>query len=424
MAQKDVLHNSLTVGDALRYTAELRLPPDLSRDEVKASVSDILEIVGLTHRRDTLIRHLSGGEIKCASLANELVARPSLLFLDEVTSGLDEQTDRDVMELFRQVADGGKTVVCITHNLANVEATCNLVVILTDEGRLAFIGTPDEAKTYFEIPRLGEVYRKLSGRKPTEWQSQFRSTPLYQRYVVDRLPQSVGTQSQGPRTEGRHGRRGAIALRQTAVLIRRYVSIMRGDTQALLAIGGQALLIATLLGFVFGNLRDISNPVERTHRTINLMLLLAVSCFWFGCNMASKELVKERMLFRRERDFNLRVGSYFASKLLVLALIGVVQASLLFSVVRIWCRPAGSAPLEWMMLSVLAIVGVTVGLVISALARSEEVATALVPIVVIPQIILAGVISPLSGPCAGSPKDSSQFIGHKWRWNAYFPIPN
>ena len=114
--------------------------------------------------------------------------------------------------------------------------------------------------------------------------------------------------------------------------------------------------------------------------------------------MASKELVKERMLFRRERDFNLRVGSYFASKLLVLALIGVVQASLLFSVVRIWCRPAGSAPLEWMMLSVLAIVGVTVGLVISALARSEEVATALVPIVVIPQIILAGVISPLSGP--------------------------
>src|SRR5262249_12909077 len=159
--QRDVLHDSLAVGAALRYTAELRLPPDLSGDGVEASVSDILDVVGLGKRRGMLIRHLSGGQAKRASLANEMVARPSLLFLDEVTSGLDEQTDREVMELFRQVADGGKTVVCITHNLANVEATCHLVVILTEGGRLAFIGTPDEAKTYFAIARLGDVYRKL-----------------------------------------------------------------------------------------------------------------------------------------------------------------------------------------------------------------------------------------------------------------------
>ena len=106
-------------------------------------------MVGLAKRREMLIRHLSGGQMKRASLANELVARPSLLFLDEVTSGLDEQTDREVIELFRQVANGGKTVVCITHNLANVEATCHLVVILTEGGKLAFIGTPDEAKDVF-----------------------------------------------------------------------------------------------------------------------------------------------------------------------------------------------------------------------------------------------------------------------------------
>src|SRR5262249_21563847 len=126
--QKDILHDALSVGAALRYTAEIRVPPDLSRDEVDTSVSDILGGLGPTQRQGTLIRHLSGGQVKRASLANELVARPSLLFLDEVTSGLDEQTDREVMELFREVADGGKTVVCITHSLANVEATCNLVV--------------------------------------------------------------------------------------------------------------------------------------------------------------------------------------------------------------------------------------------------------------------------------------------------------
>ena len=182
--QKDVLHDSLALRAALRYTAELRLPPDLSPAEVETSLSDILEVVGLTKRRETLIRHLSGGQVKRASLANELVARPSLLFLDEVTSGLDEQTDREVMELFRQVADGGKTVVCITHNLANVEATCHLVVILTEGGLLAFIGTPDEAKAYFAIARLGDVYRTLAKESPEVWHDRFRSSPLFQRYVV------------------------------------------------------------------------------------------------------------------------------------------------------------------------------------------------------------------------------------------------
>ena len=77
---------------------------------------------------------------------------------------------------------------------------------------------------------------------------------------------------------------------------------------------GQSLLVAVLLGLVFGDLGDVSNPVERVQRTVNLLFLLAVSCFWFGCNTAAKELVKERVIFLRERDFNLRVGGYFASK--------------------------------------------------------------------------------------------------------------
>ncbi len=131
---------------------------------------------------------------------------------------------------------------------------------------------------------------------------------------------------------------------------------------------------------------------------MNLLLLLAVSCFWFGCNTAAKELVKERVIFLRERAFNLRVAAYFASKFLVLALIGVLQATLLFLIVRTWCRPPGSPVFQWAALAALAVAGTAIGLLISALARSEEVATALVPIAVIPQIILAGVVAPLEGP--------------------------
>ncbi len=189
--QRDILHDSLSVGDALWYTARLRLPPDLGGDEVEACIDrHPWDRQLCTRSGTTLIRHLSGGQVKRASLANEILTRPSLLFLDEVTSGLDEQTDRDMMDLFRSMADTGKTVVCITHSLANVERTCHLVVILTAGGRLAFFGKPAEALEYFGIQRLGDVYERLAQQPVEHWQKLFKSSPLYRRYVSRALAEA------------------------------------------------------------------------------------------------------------------------------------------------------------------------------------------------------------------------------------------
>ncbi len=395
--QKDVLHESLTLGMALRYTAELRLPPDTGRDEIEPTVSAILDAVGLSKRRETLIRHLSGGQVKRASLANELMAGPSLLFVDEATSGLDEQTDREMMELFRQVADNGKTVVCITHNLANVEATCQLVVILTEGGGLAFAGTPEEAKSYFGVARLGDVYRKLAERTPEQWRSAFQNSPLFIRYVRERMSVDWDELDEKREEQKTERRTASQLLRQTWILTRRYLAVWRGDLPALLAMFGQSLLVAVLLGIVFGRLDTIENAFERVRRTVNLLFLLNVSCFWSGCNSAAKELVKERIIFTRERDFNLRIDSYFLSKFLVLAFIALLQAAVLLGIVRPWCRPAGAVLAQGAALAVLAVAGTALGLLLSALARSEETAAALVPLAVIPQIILAGVIAPLDG---------------------------
>jgi energy-coupling factor transporter ATP-binding protein EcfA2 len=380
---------------ALRYTAELRLPPDTHREEIESSVSSILDVVGLSKRRATPIRHLSGGQVKRASLANELMAGPSLLFVDEATSGLDEQTDREMMELFRQVADSGKTVVCITHNLANVEANCHLVVILTEGGHLAFVGTPDEAKSYFGVSRLGDVYGKLGARTPEEWQGVFQASPNFSRYIRERMAVDVdGPDEERENQEAEQGR-ASHPLRQAWILTRRYVAVWRGDLPALMAMLGQSLLVSVLLGIVFGRLDGIEKAFERVQWTRNLLFLLNVSCFWFGCNSAAKELVKERIIFTRERDFNLRIGSYFLSKFLVLALIALLQAAVLLAIVRPWCRPPGSLLGQGAALAVLAAAGSALGLLLSALARNEDMAAALVPLAVIPQIILAGVIAPL-----------------------------
>ncbi len=411
--QKDVLHDSLALGTALRYTAELRLPPDTQRAEIESNVSSILDVVGLSKRRATLIRHLSGGQVKRASLANELMAGPSLLFVDEATSGLDEQTDREMMELFRQVAESGKTVVCITHNLANVEANCHLVVILTEGGRLAFVGTPDEAKSYFGASRLGDVYSKLGQRKPEEWQTAFKASPFYSRYIRERMTGDVDGPDEEREDQEAEQRTATYPLRQGWTLTRRYLAVWRGDLPALLALLGQSLMVAVLLGIVFGRLNSIADPGERVVRTRNLLFLLNVSCFWFGCNCAAKELVKERIIFTRERDFNLRIDSYFLSKFVVLTLIALLQVAVLVGIVRPWCGPPGALLGQGAALAVLAVAGSALGLLLSTLARTEEVAVALVPLAVIPQIILAGVIAPLREGTVGQFLANS-FITARW----------
>jgi ABC-type multidrug transport system ATPase subunit/pSer/pThr/pTyr-binding forkhead associated (FHA) protein len=395
--QKDVLHESLAVGQALWYTAKLRLPPDTSAAEIESSLSEMLTTVGLTARRATMIRHLSGGQVKRASLANEILCKPSLLFLDEVTSGLDEQTDREVMNLFRSLADAGKTVVCITHSLANVERTCHLVVILTPGGKLAFVGKPAEALAYFNIDRLGDVYERLAEQPAEHWQQTFLQSPLWKRYIGKRLPPETRAAVPEAQAASRPGGSWLRQLvRQSILLTSRYAAIWRGNYPALVAMAAQALVVAVLLGLLFGDLEAVKdNLAKYAPRSGNLMFLLAVSCFWFGCNNAAKEIVKERIIYTRERDFNLLASSYYASKLLLLTLFSWLQAILLFAVVRCWCRPPGPWLDELAVLLALALAGVALGLAISAFAATEELAITLIPMAVIPQIILSGAISPL-----------------------------
>jgi hypothetical protein len=269
-------------------------------------------------------------------------------------------------------------------------------VIPTEGGRLAFVGTPDEARDYFGIARLGDVYRKLAEKEPEDWQARFADHSLCAKYIRDRLPAGVPERRQAD-VPLRRKQQCPPLVGQARILTRRNLAIWRGDVLALGAMLGQSLLVAALLALVFGALHDIESPFDRIQRTLNLLFLLTISSFWFGCNNSAKELVKERVIFSRERDFNLRCVSYLASKLVVLTAIGIIQVSLLYGIVKIFCGPPGGAWQQWGVLAMLVTAGTTLGLAISALARTEEVAVALVPIAVIPQIILAGAIAPLSG---------------------------
>src|SRR5262249_30455594 len=170
---------------ALYYTARLRLPLDTSREELQARIDHVLREMELIPHKDTLVSNLSGGQIKRVSLGAELIGQPSMLYIDEATSGLDAGTEARMMRLFRRLADEGRGVVCITHNVDNVDQ-CHLILVLA-KGKLMFYGPPAEALTYFRVKRISDVYDKLASRDPVEWEKEFRTTTLYREYVADRL---------------------------------------------------------------------------------------------------------------------------------------------------------------------------------------------------------------------------------------------
>ena len=305
-----------------------------------------------------------------------------------------------MMRLFRSLADTGKTVVCITHSLANVERNCHLVVILTKDGKLAFVGKPAEALRYFNIERLGDVYDRLKEQPTEHWRRTFQNSRHWQTYVADRLPpESAKLFGPSARHEERTGHRIRMFLWQTYLLTRRYAAIWRGEFLSLVAMLGQALVVAVLLGLLYYNLDSLkespTDAKEYARKSGMLMFLLAITSFWFGCNSAAKEIVKERLIYTRERDFNLLFPSYYASKLVLLTLFSLTQTALLFFIVRWVCVPPGPLWTELAVLLGLALAGVSLGLAISAFATTEEMAITLIPMAIIPQIILSGAMERL-----------------------------
>jgi ABC-type multidrug transport system ATPase subunit len=183
--QKDIVHAGLTVFKALYYTARLRLPKDTDPAELRARVEQVLKEMELGPHRDTLIANLSGGQTKRVSLGAELLAQPCLLYIDEATSGLDAGTESRMMRLFRRLADEGRSILCITHNVDNVEQ-CHLVLLLA-RGKLMFYGPPQEALGYFGVKRISDVYDRLGEKDPSVWEKQFAASEFHQLYIAQRL---------------------------------------------------------------------------------------------------------------------------------------------------------------------------------------------------------------------------------------------
>jgi ABC transport system ATP-binding/permease protein len=164
--QDDILHSELRVEDSLDYIARLRLPPDMTHQQRHSIVTATIETLGLSRVRRRFIHQLSGGQRKRVSIGAELIVRPTILFLDEPTAGLDPSSEERLMHHFRSMARSGTTVVITTHVLYNL-ALLDKVAILA-QGRLVFYGPPGEALEFFAeknrpLARATRIFDLLTG---------------------------------------------------------------------------------------------------------------------------------------------------------------------------------------------------------------------------------------------------------------------
>jgi ABC-type multidrug transport system ATPase subunit len=403
--QREALHGGLTVRQSLWYAAGLRLPADTSADELNHRVEGLLDEVGLTGRSAVRVRNLSGGQRKRLCLAIEICHTPRMIFIDEVTSGLDELADADMMRLFRGLAERGRSLVCITHNTLNIERYAHLVVMLTAGGRLACVGTPAEVCNYFGVDRLGDAYKKMSERQPPEWEQRFRQHSLFRQYVQERMPaaaQHASTTVPGDAFRSVSARRPISFARQFRLLAGRVATLQIMDLKSLMLSVGQAIFIGVMLAAVFGDLAEADDAMTAVMKCQNTAFLLLVAVFWLGCNNSAPEIVKERILFERERAVSVDAGTYYLAKLAILGCTALLQAMIVFGIVDFVCGlpalPGGEGLVRHTItIAAVAMLGTLTGLAISAISRTEELAVRTVPVVLIPQIVLANVIAPLEG---------------------------
>ncbi len=411
--QDDILHPQLTVKEALYYTAKLRT--DLRDHEIDARIVQVLKDLGIEDIGDRLIgsperKVISGGQRKRVNIAMELLSDPSVLFLDEPTSGLSSYDAAQVVRLLRRLADSGKTIICTIHqpSVDIFKEFDSLIMVARDKGdnagMLVYFGpayphsieffNPPGSKPAPD-PSPESLMTGLQKQPATQWATVYQGSSIRKEFVESRTGRVVTAAGEG---SGRRKRR--FGFGQAFTLSRRNLLLKLRDRTQTTILLAQAPLFAALVSIVFYGLTDqhfgdAAKWAEFCGKVSSVHFLMVVAAVWFGCNNAARDIVGETTIFQRERMVNLKLPSYVFSKMAVLALLCVFQCVALLGLVYVICGLSGPFTTLLAVLTTASLVGMSLGLLISALSPTTEAAIAFLPVVLLPFILLAGGIKPL-----------------------------
>lgn len=354
-------------------------------------IAEKLRVVGLSGESAKRVGDLSGGQQRRLGIALELLRRPQLLVLDEPTSGLDPKTETEVMTYLRRIAAQGKTVICSTHIMGNLNLFDK--VLLMARGRVVFFGTPRDLLSAFGAKTPYELYGKLDDARAVD-------------YFAKKAAEKTAPRNVTPASAPRGNARGAAAadggfsgyLRRTLfefLSFRNSKNRIAGFLQSALFIQlvVQPVLVAAAIKISCAYKMTGDAGAKET------LFFCAVAVFWLGLNNTIRELVRERVPRRcLERMEGIGSGAYLCAKIAWSAAVALAQI-VLFSVVlyalpRVSSAGSGShefafSPGIFIVLFLVGLLGALVGLAISAFFRRENAAVGLLPIVLIPVLFFS-----------------------------------
>jgi ABC-type multidrug transport system ATPase subunit/pSer/pThr/pTyr-binding forkhead associated (FHA) protein len=424
--QDDIVHGDLTVDHAVRYAAKLRLPKDTKRAELDKAIDRVLGDVEMTQHRDKLIRSLSGGQRKRVSIAVEMLSEPSLFFLDEPTSGLDPGLEKKMMYTMRRLADGGRTILMVTHATANI-TQCDHVAFLA-RGRLVWYGPPKLALDHFGVKDFSDIYTEIE-KDPEGLEKKYLASAAYGKYVKERQKALTGRAAATGVLKGGGAKpvlekQTAGNVRQFFILTRRYAELVFRDRLLL----GILLAVMPVIGLMLAAMAkphdltgkapeevaaDLASKAgeiasyEVVGSAEKLLFMTGLAVVLLGLFGAAYEIVKERPVYRRERMVNLKIGPYLLSKVFVLFSFSLIQCGALLGALWLAVRLPEqgilmSGPLEiYITLVLTALAAILMGLFVSSLAPNANTVIYMILLVVFGQILLTGTIFKL--PDAGKP---------------------
>ncbi|MBP5355890.1 MAG: ATP-binding cassette domain-containing protein [Prevotella sp.] len=443
--QDDLLIEELTVYQNLYYTARLCFE-GLSKEEIDRRVIKTLKELGLEAVKDLKVgspinKYISGGQRKRLNIALELIREPAVLFLDEPTSGLSSADTEKVINLLKEQTYKGKLIIVNIHQpSSDVYILFDRLWLLDRGGYPVYDGNPIDAITYFKetacyadaetsaCPTCGNVNPEIilniidekALNNSGEISDERKITPQewHELYLKNRPEQAAPVVSSIPQSD----QKKPGCLKQFLIFLQRNIKSKVSNVQYLAI----ALLEAPVLAVVCALLTRYAPPegysVRDNKNLVSYFFMAIIVATFIGMSGSAEEIIKDRALLKREKFLHLSYGSYIWSKIVLMAGLSLIQTLLFILIGNSIMGLHGLFGVWWFILFMTALLANLTGLLLSQCLNSVVAIYITIPLLLIPQILLCGLVVSFSDLTPKSTTGNVPLIGDlipsRWSYEA------
>lgn len=410
VAQDDSLQVTSTPREAIRFSAKLRLPRYMKDDQLDNLTNRMLEELGLVDCADTivggaLIKGISGGQRKRASVGVELVTKPALVFLDEPTSGLDSFSAVQLCQVLKKVANAGSSVLFTIHQPSSEIFNSFDHLILLNKGRVMYQGAVSEVPRYFRARN----HPNPPNYNPADWiMNVAQAVPLERlnadgffesdkRPIEDAFEAGEGVDALGITVTRRSVVAGVdnrpVGLgTEITLLFKREVTNLYRDVASLGARFGLTIFLSILIGVIFWKVGETdSSNYENILSHFGALVMVMMMGMFGTAQPALLSFPEERPVFLREYSTNhYSVASYFLSRLTMEAFITFMQVLVQIVICYFMIGFQGSFVLFVAVAYALAMASTAIAVMLGCAVDDPKLAQEMLPILFVPQMLFAG----------------------------------